>query len=435
MAPPRSQLRTILRSRDFRRLYLTRLSSQFADGLFQAGLAGSVLFNPDRQTQATSVALGFAVLLLPYSVLGPFVGVLLDRWSRRTVLTLANLTRAALVPAVSVLIWLGHENVLYFLGALIIIGVNRFVLAGLSASLPHVVPTDHLATANSLSTTSGTVVFSAGLGVAVGAQSFLGGGNHGYAIASASAALAYLVSAAAAVRFGRNQLGPDEVERAQRSTIGKVVRGMVSGVRHLVDRRSAGYALIAMSANRFFFGIATIMTLLLYRNYFTDSGVFRAGALGLGQVVVLSGLGAFIAALITPMAIRRMEPRLWISVMVFGVAVVQLLLGTPFIVQTIVFATMLVALASQAIKIVVDTTMQSDCDDGFRGRVFSVYDTLFNVCYVSGLVLGAVLLPESGKSHFVLGIIVVGCGIVGTWYFWVSGRWARRPAVGAAPSL
>jgi hypothetical protein len=49
-------------------------------------------------------------------------------------------------------------------------------------------------------------------------------------------------------------------------------------------------------------------------------------------------------------------------------------------------------------------------DDDFRGRVFSVYDTLFNVTYVVALLVGAFTLPPSGISYWAL--LVLGAGYV-----------------------
>src|SRR5690606_40508891 len=67
------------------RLTLVRFTSQFGDGMFQAALSGAILFNPERETDPLAVAAGFAVLLLPYSFIGPYAGALLDRWDRRAV--------------------------------------------------------------------------------------------------------------------------------------------------------------------------------------------------------------------------------------------------------------------------------------------------------------------------------------------------------------
>ena len=70
--------------------------------MFQAALGGAVLFNPERQADPLAVAAGLAVLLLPYSLVGPFAGALLDRWDRRRVLLVANLLRAVLTLVVAV---------------------------------------------------------------------------------------------------------------------------------------------------------------------------------------------------------------------------------------------------------------------------------------------------------------------------------------------
>ena len=75
-------LRAVLGSRPFRHLLGVRVISQFGDGLFQSALAGSLLFSPEKAPDGIRVATAFAVLLLPYSIVGPFVGVFLDRWSR-----------------------------------------------------------------------------------------------------------------------------------------------------------------------------------------------------------------------------------------------------------------------------------------------------------------------------------------------------------------
>jgi hypothetical protein len=44
----------------------------------------------------------------------------------------------------------------------------------------------------------------------------------------------------------------------------------------------------------------------------------------------------------------------------------------------------------------------------YRGRVFSLYDMIFNVGQVSAAALGALILPDDGKSYPVLAFIVLG---------------------------
>ena len=150
-----SDLRAVLRHRDFRRLFGTRLTSQAADGFFQVALASYVFFTPEKQTTASAAAGAFAVLLLPYTLVGPFAGVLLDRWRRRQVLVWANVLRAVMVCGVAGLAYGGVSGPVMYGAALATLSVNRFYLAALSAALPHVVVPRELVMANSVSTTSG----------------------------------------------------------------------------------------------------------------------------------------------------------------------------------------------------------------------------------------------------------------------------------------
>ena len=95
---------------EFWRLLELRTVSQFGDGLFQAGLAGALLFNPERAAGPWEIAGAFAVLYLPYSLLGPFAGALLDRWDRRLVLVGANFGRLLLVLGVAALLAAGTSE-------------------------------------------------------------------------------------------------------------------------------------------------------------------------------------------------------------------------------------------------------------------------------------------------------------------------------------
>ncbi|MFY1596008.1 MFS transporter [Micromonospora sp. WMMD737] len=123
-----------------------------------------MLFNPDRQATPTAIALAAAVLVLPYSLVGPFAGVLLDRWSRRTVTMATNVIRAGVVLPIAAMIFLGSEGPLFFVLTLVVIGLGRLLLSGLSAATPHVVPGQRLVTANAVGGTAGSVAYSLGLG-------------------------------------------------------------------------------------------------------------------------------------------------------------------------------------------------------------------------------------------------------------------------------
>src|SRR4051794_19186350 len=156
--------------------------------MFQAALGGAVLFNPERQADPLAVAAGLAVLLLPYSVIGPFAGALLDRWDRKRVLMFANLVRAVLVVVVAASVFSGAAGVPLYLGALAVAGVSRFVLSGLSVALPHVVERRNLVEANVVAVTMGAVMAALGGASAIGVRQLLGTGNTGSAATTLFAA-------------------------------------------------------------------------------------------------------------------------------------------------------------------------------------------------------------------------------------------------------
>ncbi|NEA44800.1 MFS transporter, partial [Streptomyces sp. SID10815] len=199
-------LRVLLRLRDFRRLLAIRLLSQSADGVYQVALATYVVFSPEHQASAAAIASAMAVLLLPYSLVGPFAGVLLDRWRRRQVFLYGNLVRAALAAATATLMLAGAANWLFYVSALCVTAVNRFVLSGLSAALPRVVDAERLVTANSLSPTAGSLAAFAGGGLAFVVR--LAGADSDAAVVLLGAAL-YLCAALVSLLVAPELLGPD----------------------------------------------------------------------------------------------------------------------------------------------------------------------------------------------------------------------------------
>ncbi|MFJ4785991.1 MFS transporter [Streptomyces sp. NPDC088794] len=400
-------LRALLRLGNFRRLLAVRLLSQGADGVFQVALASYVVFSPEKQTSATAIASAMAVLLLPYSLVGPFAGVLLDRWRRRQVFLYGNLLRALMATATAVLILVHVPDWLFYVSALCVTAVNRFVLAGLSAALPRVVDAERLVMANSLSPTAGTLAATAGGGLAFVVRLVFADSDA--AVVLLGAAL-YLCAALASLRLAPELLGPDRELVRQRLTtaLSGTARDLAAAVRHLAapPRREAAWALLTMTLMRFCYGALLVMVLMLCRYAFsttTDDGLALLG-LALG----ISGAGFFVAAVLTPWAAGRLGPGPWIAVCAASAAVLEPALGLPFATAPMLVAAFVLGLTTQGAKIATDTIVQSSVEDGFRGRVFSVYDVLFNIAFVGAAAVAALMLPPDGRSvTLVLAIAVV----------------------------
>jgi hypothetical protein len=409
----RHHLRAALRLAGFRRLFGVRLAGQFADGIFQLSLAGAVLFNPERQASAADVAAGFAVLLLPYSLIGPFAGVLLDRWWRQRVLVWTNVVRAVAVLAISAEIAVGLHGLPFYASALVVMSTSRFFLSALSAALPHVVGPDELVTANALSTTFGALATTAGGGVAVLLRAVLGGASPGsYATVAAISCLPYAASGLFATGFARPLLGPDDVQRASRETVGEIARGLVAGGRHLHERRPALLALGAIGVHRLCYGLFAVCTVLLFRNRFSADGPLRVGLAGLAQVVVVIAIGGGLAALCTPPVTRRIGFTRWSSALLAASGLVQLGLVLTYRLPVYLLAALLLGFCAQGLKISVDTIVQYEVADEFRGRIFALYDMLFNVALVSAAVLTALVLPADGYAP--VSVVLIGLAYLAT---------------------
>ncbi len=425
-----ADLRHLLTLLRFRQLFAVRVTSQLGDGILQVALASYVLFSPERQPDAAAIAGALAAVLLPFSILGPFAGVFLDRWSRRQILFLCNVVRLVPVAVVASLILAGVSGPVLFVAVLAAFSINRFFLACLSAALPHVVAEDELVLANSVTPTAGTISFIAGLALASGVRGVLPGGEPDVVIVCMAGG-AYATAALLATRLPRGLLGPDfdpGRPAVQRALI-HVSHGLVAGLSHLRQRRRAAFALGVISAHRFFYGLSTVATILLYRNYFNDPADTDAGLAGLSVAILVSGLGFFAAAVVTPMVTARISPQHWIVALLAAAAVCEVLPGALYTEPSLLAAAFVLGLSAQGVKICVDTLVQTGVEDAFRGRVFSLYDVAFNVVFVAAAALGALIVPTTGKSYPVVALIAAGYAATAVAYWWSIRSEAPTPPV------
>ncbi|MEU1122573.1 MFS transporter [Streptomyces sp. NPDC005899] len=418
-------LGVLLRLRNFRRLLAVRLLSQSADGVYQVALATYVIFSPEKQTTPGAIASAMAVLLLPYSLIGPFAGVLLDRWPRRQVFLYGNLLRAGLASCTALLLLWSVPDWLFYVSALTVTAVNRFVLAGLSAALPRVVDTDRLVVANSLSPTAGTLAATAGGGLALAMRALTDGSDAAVVLLGA---VLYLLSALASLTLARELLGPDRTQHhvRLRKALAITARGLVAGLRHLAERRDAARALAAMAVIRFCYGALTVMLLMLCRYAWSDDE--SEGLALLGLALGASAAGFFTAAVITPWAVGRFGRYGWLAVCAGSATVLEPALGLTFAPAPMLAAAFLLGLVTQGSKIATDTEVQTSVDDSFRGRVFSLYDVLFNLAFVAAAAMAALALPADGRSVVVvLTVAVLYASVAVAMYRWRRDGESVRP--------
>jgi MFS family permease len=434
-----AELRSVLQERQFRRLFSTRLISQTGDGVFTAGLGSYVFFNSTTFPNPASAAGAFAVLYLPYSLIGPFAGVFIDRWSRRQILVWSALLRTTFVVLTASLVASGNLGAPLYAGVLLVLGVNRFFLSSLSAALPHVVAEDKLVMANSVSPTAGGIMAAVGGIAGLGVHVATGGGRTGSAVTLLVAGCCYLLAGLVARTMPRPLLGPSRQPGEQQpgrvlGEFAAVLAGLAAGARYLLRRRGPAAVLGATGGNRFLYGILFLMSILLYRNYFYRSAGANTALSHYTILVIASALGYACAALITPRLTKVLSKPAWVTVLLAAGALIVGPLGETFSQVAFLVIGFGLSLVGQGIAICATTILQEEVDDDYRGRVFSFYDMTFNITFVAGAALSAAFMPVTGRSAVIVGLVAAGYAITAAGY-WLAGRLpSREGGEGQPPS-
>ena len=393
----------LLKHPRFSRLLAIRWSGQVTDGIFQSALASFVLFSPNRQANALSAALAFAVVLLPYSIVGPFVGTVLDRISRQRALFFSNLLRSINLLLVALLVFSGTTGLALTIVVLVAFGINRLILAALSAGLPLLVDADSLVTANAMAVTGGSVLVVIGGGVGVGIRALVDSlaiANHADALLIVLASTGYLITALLTTRLNKSEIGPQKHE-IQSASFSQGLKDMREGFSFLAIHSDAARGILATAVHRGGLTALTLTALLLERNTFNDPSLPENGLKGFGFALSFAGLGVFFGAFLAPFGVSKVGRHRWMRFTLFVSAFCPLFLAVSQTQVALIATAFLTSFFGQNLKVTNDALVQSKIDDYFRGRVFAVYDVLVNGAIVSGGIIAALLLPSSGISSIV----------------------------------
>jgi MFS family permease len=383
------------------KLLQIRWLGQISDGIFQSALASFVLFSPERQPNAVAAAGAFTVVLLPYSFVGPYAGIFLDRFSRQRIVQIANVIRAIVLIAIAILIKSGTTGIVLTLFVLVAFGINRLILAGLSAGLPLLVSKEELVSANALAVTGGTIGVVIGGGIGIAIKNLLDHSNRtdlSDAFLIGAGSVCYLLAAALASRLKKSSIGPYEHETSPES------RGwgeMIEGFKILRNHGDALRGIFATAIQRSGLTALTLMALLVERNTFNAPGNPTAGLRSFGFALAVAGAGIGIGAFVSPLGVAKYGRHIWIRISMVG--------PIPFLIGFGIHSTEWLLLAAaffaggfgQCVKVTNDALVQSKIKDEYRGRIFAFYDVAVNAGIILGALAAALLLPTSGKSLLV----------------------------------
>ncbi len=410
----RRGLALLFQNRDFGSLMGAQFFAQAGDGLVQVALAASIVFGGQKGfdlegAKSPDDLLRIALyIFVPYTIVSPFLGVLIDRWDRRRLLMVANAFRAGVVGIIALAGVSDLPDAVVFGAFLLTLSSTRVVLATKAAALPETLQGSSLVEANAVSQLGGALFQLGGAGVALVAKEYL----DAEPIVLAGA-LVYLVGA-----FFPLAMRPMDPDR-RRSTLGEevahVARSIAQGFREVARTPKAGASITTYFWLRFLWSFTLVGIGFTARELLADDplrvAIFTGGAGAVG-----AGLGFLFASKLLKRVASTAQLVLSASA-VAGIAVA--VLGALEMKLSIAALAFFLGLGFFLAKISLDSMVQEALGPDFRGRAFSLYDIAYNVAWVLAAGIMKIAWSDDVKGPLVAGagvVFLVGMAGLGAWF-------------------
>lgn len=366
-------------SSGLRRLLLLQAASRCADAAVMLVLAQVVVFELEHGATAGAIGRGVVVASVPALVAGPVAGVLADRWRRRWLLGVVHGLRALVVMGAALIPLIGSPLAGYAAAAALLAAGTTSVTAR-AAALPHLVPASQLVAANAATALVGKIAGATGVALAVATGTRLG-------TVVAPAAVLELVAAVGYATF-REDLGGGR-RRSHTRPAADPVSGRASLAR---VRRNVG----AMVGHRVLYGAAFTSAVLLVDRRYTLEASGHAAALA------VTGTGAMIGTLATPMLARRIQHH-HLAIASFAISAAAMWTAATRTIGPIALGAMVaLSFAFQVVRLVGEAAIQDHVSDHLRGRMVSAFDACSVLSFVAGVLTVVLCAPDRPGDVFAL---------------------------------
>ncbi|WP_074950743.1 MFS transporter [Alicyclobacillus macrosporangiidus] len=403
----------LIRQKEFRKLWLAQVVSQFGDGVTDLAIVVLVALGSD---QAWMVGCVLFAQLLPTSVLGPFFGPLADRLPRKRLMVCADLYRVcvvlAMIPAAR------HPMVLIVLVALHGLGTALFAPAR-SAVIPQVVGEAHVAEAQAISQSTWSAMRIAGPAV---------GGTllalHNVPLIFILDACTFVLSAvliatlhvgnAADVVAAEKETGNEPGYDAEKESYLDALR---SGVRHVVQVPALRFLLLLFIPVTLAAGVfnTTYNVVLLQ--------VFQVPKVHFGLMESAFAAGTIVGALFAPAVLKRVRPSttLMATCGLLGISFIAVLalnqLQLFFGLVPIYAWAMVTGILNALVNIPVSSLFITITPAEFRGRGAALLQAAVNLGSMAGVLSGGWLSAAFGAltATSVSGLMLVMTAVTFPW--------------------
>ncbi|MEA2434572.1 MAG: hypothetical protein QOG54_2029 [Actinomycetota bacterium] len=419
-------LALLFKKRDYGLLMATQFLAQAGDGIVQTALAKFIVFGGQEGFDIEGASnpqelLRLALyIFIPYSIISPFLGVVIDRWDRRRLLFVANGIRAALVAIVALL---GVSTVIneklpglivsdalpsfaLFLIFMLTLAGTRVVLAAKAAALPTTLGESSLVEGNAVSQLGGALFQLGGAGVAFIATSVID-----VAPVAMVGAIVYGMGAFAAIKIAH--AGEGHARSTFGAEVARVIRNIAEGVREVARHPKAAVSISTYFWLRFLWSFTIVGIAFVARDLVADDDL-QVLALTGGAGAVGAALGFLGAARLTE-RFRTTSQLVLASSTLAGLAV--LILGGLEFKASIAVLTFFLGFGFFLGKISLDTMVQEALGDDFRGRAFSLYDIAYNLAWVAAATLMKIFWDGDTILIAIMGgVFLVGLSVLAAWF-------------------
>lgn len=404
----------MLERRDFASLMGTQFAAQAGDGIVQAALAKLIVFGSQKgfdleDARSPDELLRIALyLFVPYTIISPFLGVVIDRWDRRRLLFLANGLRAVVLLIVA---GIGTGNVpdgVLFVAFLMTLASTRIVLATKAAALPATLDEENLTEGNAVSQLGGAMFQLGGAASAVIAAKFLE--TEPIVVVGA-----VVYALGAFIALGVKHAGEVRVRSTLMQELATVVRNIVAGIQEVARTPKAGAAITTYFWIRLLWSFSIVGIGFIARELLADDDM---------QILIITGGAGAAGAVLGFLTASRLRARArsgghlaLLASAVAGIAVA--VLGGLEMKTTLAVLTFFLGFGFFLGKISLDTMVQEALGDDFRGRAFSLYDIAYNLAWVVAATAMKIFWTGEAQGALLAGmgvVYLIGLGLIALWF-------------------
>ncbi len=408
----------VLQIKDFRRLWIGQIFSQLADKFYIVLMvyliaqywvsntpSGNNTLNEvaavmrmDLQTRAqmiTLLATGVYVAnTIPAMFLGTIAGVWADRWPKRRVMVASNALRGILVIFTPICLLRGPDWAGVSWGYWALLGMTflesvltQFFAPAEQASIPLLVPNEHLLAANSLyqATSMGATIVGFALGDPIlrllknfGQTLGFGGGEF--------LLLPFCYGIAAIIISRIRKEAP-----IKSNTSETVWNEIGEGLAIIKEKRTVRGAMFHLVL------LYSLLAALYVLAISLASYIKELGPTSFGTLLAMSGIGMAFGALFMAQIGHKFSRRLLTAAGLSTISLTLILLGQlkGSLGFTLFFCAIL-GIGSALVAIPAQTTLQEDTPENKRGKVFGLQNNLINISLSLPLVLAGTLVTTYG---------------------------------------